>query len=266
MISIEPNRKWKGFSAIYGNKDIIARYTWFLNEFGRRATKIFLKNLGQNISKIPGTQDYKKRLILAEIRDKGKRSWFAVVASAKNLDGAKYDALTSIFEVVSRFDLPDDPVKVILQLMGPWTVDTIPFIPSERQGQVVMKTVDEKLVVQTREKNFAQGDKTTSAMIRYGLVYENRDAIYQKLKVVRDFELQAIRLEFGLVKEGQPHWRPSLRWMKKNGLKKIEKEKDFINVWFDPKFKKYRFKRQVKVKLTQDDLNRMEEFQNKVRV
>ena len=266
MISITPNAAWKGFSQIYGNKDIIVRYTWFLNEFGKRATKIFLKNLGQNITKIPGTKEYKRKLIIAEMRDKGKRYWFSVVASAKTLDGSKYEAKTSLFEVVARFELADDPVKEILQDMGPWTVDTLPFIPSERQGQIVMKTVDAKIVERTKERNFDNGDKTTSAMVKHGLVYENRDAVYQKLKVVRDFELQAIRLEFGLTKEGQPHWRPSLRWLKKNGLRKLEKDKDLIKVWVDPKFRKYRFRRQVKVKLNQDDLKMMQKFQDKVRV
>lgn len=81
-----------------------------------------------------------------------------------------------------------------------------------------------------------------------------------------DFELDAIRLEYGLAPGGKAHWRPALRWMKRQGLRQLEKEKDLVRVWVDPKFRKYRFRKRVRLKLSQDDLVRMEKFQDKVRV
>jgi hypothetical protein len=267
MFKITPNPQWKKFNSIYGSKDILDRYTWFLFEFGKRATKLFYKNLLQRISGLEGSTVYKKSLILAELRDKTRKSWWAVVSSAKPIGDAKYDPKTSIFTVVSRFPtrINDDPIEDILETHGPWTVETIPFIPSPRAGQVVLKTVTEDLVEKTKERNIRQGALIKAKMIRHGIEFTPRFMVYQKLRVIRDIEAEALRIEFGLVKKSKPHWRPSLRWIKKEGMKRLEKDDQLIRLWLDPRYTRYRLIRHYRIKLTQDEVKRMEKFQQKIR-
>jgi len=267
LFKIETTKQWDNFASIYGAKDIRLRYQWFLFEFGKRASRLFYKHLLQQISEIPGSTNYKKSLMLAEVRDKGKMAWWAIVASAKPLGNAKYDPKTSLFVVASRFtNVDSDPVKEILEDMGPWTVDTIPFLPSARAGQVVLKEVSEDQVERTKEANLAQGQDTRSKMVKHGIPFEQRNVVYSKLRVIEDIEMNALRIEFGLAEKSKAHWRPSIRWIKRQGMARLEKDRDLIRVWIDPRFIKYRQFRHFRVKLKQAELKRIQNFQNKVRV
>lgn len=266
MFRITPNQQWKNFHAIYGSKDIFLRYQWFLFEFGKRASKLFYKNLLQRITTLEGSDHYKKSLMLAEIRETGRKSWWAIVCSAKPLGDAKYDPKTSIFQVVSRFTrLDEDPVAEILEALGPWTVETIPFLPSARAGQVVMKTVTESKAKEVQEANFKRAELTRMKMIKHEIPFTPRHVVYETLRVVRDLEAEALRIEFGLATRSRPHWRPSLRWIRKEGLKKMEREQHLIRVWTDPRFVRYRLMRHYRIKLTPNEVKRMEQFQNKIR-
>jgi hypothetical protein len=268
MIRIELNQNWINFGKLYGANDIRLRYQWFLFEFGKKATNLFYKHLVQQIKDIPGTEVYKKSLMVAEIRERGAhKAWWAIVSSAKPLGNAKYDPKTSVFKVVSRFDnVENDPVRVILDELGPWTVDTIPFVPSPRAGQIVMTQESEEKVKAIQEQNFRQGQTTKSAMITHGIPFEPRHTVYQKLRVIEDIELQALRIEFGLAEKSKAHWRPSLRWIKRQGIEALEKDRDLIRMWFDPQFIKYRQFRHFRAKLTSLEVQKIDEFQKKVRV
>lgn len=212
-----------------------------------------------------GTDEYRRRLVLAEIRDKGKASWFAVVASAKPL-GTGIDPEETVLEVVARFKAKDDPVFVILETMGPWIVDTIPFVPSQRQGQVVVKKAKPKEVQALRDRQNGNLSNTTSKMVAFGIEFDPKDKIHSELRVLRNIEVEALAIEFGMAKNSKPHWRPSLRWIKRNIVQIATKERDLFRVWYDPEFKKYRVKRRLRVQLSVKDLQRIKEFQDKVRV
>lgn len=267
MFRIDASPEWDDVQALYGSKDIVVRYQWFLFEFGKRATQLFYKHLLQSIKDIPGTETYKKSLMVAEIREKAHKSWWAIVASAKPLGNAKYDPKTSMFKVVSRFDnVQDDPVRDILDELGPWTVDTIPFVPSPRSGQVVMVEAPEKTIENIKNTNFRQGEMTRSRMVAYGIPFEPRHTVYQKLRVIEDVELQALRIEFGLAEKSRAHWRPSLRWVKRQGVDKLEKDSDLIRLWVDPQFIKYRIFRHYRTNLSPIEIERIQEFQKKVAV
>jgi hypothetical protein len=266
MINIKPNAAWNKMSKIYGAKDIKARYDWFLFEYGKRATRLFYKHLLQQITEIPGTKNYKKALMMAEVRDRGRRAWWAIVASAKPIGNAQYSHKTSLLTVVSRFpDVENDPVKEILEDMGPWTAETIPFLPSPRAGQVVLKKVSEAEVTRVRESNLRRGEKTRTAMIKHGISFTPRHVVYQKLRIIEDIEMNALRIEFGLAEKSKPHWRPSLRWIKTTGFRRLEKDKDLIRLWLDPTFAKYRLFRHFRVKLTPEEVKRIQNFQDKIR-
>lgn len=260
MISIKPNQQWKNFDRIYGRSDIVRRYYWFLFEFGKRASRLFHRQLGETIEKKIGDKEYKKRLVVAEMRDKGSLAWWAVVGSAKGI--GEFDPSKTIFQVAARFRIDDDPVREILENFGPWTTDTIPFVPSRRAAIVIAKEVSEKEVQKQRKRIQDDWNKIKSKLVVYGIAFEDRIVVHRKLRVVRDIDVDALRYEFV---SGDSHWRPSLRWIRKQGIKKLEKEKDLIRVWVDPKFAKYRVFRHFRIKLTQAELKRIQSFQDKVR-
>lgn len=267
MLKIETTVGWDNFVSIYGAKDIRLRYQWFLFEFGKRSAKLFYKHLMQQLSTLEGTSAYRRSLSVAEIKDSGKRAWWAIVSSAKPIGNAQYDPKTSIFIAASRFtNVEKDPVREILEAYGPWTVETIPFVPSSRAGQIVLKNVTEDEVTRVRETNIRRGEKIKAAMSSHGISFEPRQNVYQKLRVIEDIEANALRIEFGLAEKSKPHWRPSIRWLRKQGMQKMEKEKDLIRLWFDPKFVKYRSFRHLRVKLTQGEIKRIQNFQDKVRI
>lgn len=267
MINIQVTQSWNDFVSIYGSKDIQARYQWFLFEFGKRASKHFYKHILQQISTVPGTSTYRKSLMLAEMRDRSRNAWWAIVASGKPIGKAKHNPKTSLLIVASRYEgVSKDPVSEILESMGPWTVDTIPFIPNPRAGQVVLKQVSEEKIEQTKESNLEQGDVTRAAMIKHGIPFTPRHIVYDRLRVIEDVEMTALRIEFGLDKRPKAHWRPSLRWIKRQGIQALEKEIDLIAMWIDPSFGKYRLFRHFRVKFDQSDVNRIQKFQKKVRV
>jgi hypothetical protein len=265
MLSIKPNSKWVGFSKIYG-KEVLHRYRWFLFEFGKRSTRLFYKHLLQSIRTIPGTTEYRKRLMITEIRDKGAKAWWAIVASGKQFGKAEYDPNRNIFQVATRFPgIEGDPVYEILELMGPWTVETLPFIPSQRAGQVVMRTVTEAEVESVKNKNFKNGALTKTKMIKYGLMFEPRHIVYRELRVMTDVEVEAIRMEFGLKEKAKPHWRPSLRWIKREGIRKLENDKELMRVWTDPKFLRFKLIRHLRTILRPAEVKRIQKFQNQIR-
>lgn len=267
MIKITPNSAWTKFARLFGEETIIDRYYWFLFEFGKRASRLYMKELKERISNIPGSSEYKKRLMITEIRDKGKRAWWGVVVNGLPLAGTEYDPKKSIFYVASRLkDEPLDPVWDILDSLGPWTVDTLPFIPSNRAGAIIMKTVSESECAVVREANLKQGTLVTTRMIKHGVTFDDRHVVYKKLRVIRDYEAEAIGHEFGTRKNAVPHWRPSLRWLKRQGIQKLGRDKDLFRAMTDLNFNKWRMRRHFKFKLTPAELKRIQRFQDKVRV
>lgn len=264
MIEIIPTSGWKRFEKIFGSS-VRERYRWFLFEFGKKANLLFQKRLGESASKLPGGNVYKKRLALAEVRDKAKRSWFATVMEAQTLEQGEYDADRVILSVASRYSgIAGDPVREILQAFGPWTVETIPFVPKSRTGLVVAKEAEEEKVAEVREANLARGDTVRAKMLELEVPFDPRDVVYQTLNVVPDFASLAKSWEFGSRKGGVPVWRPSLRWLRTTGVKQLQKDKKLLRVWTEANFR-YRVVRHLGLRLTSEELKAIQNWQNSLR-
>lgn len=264
MIEITPTSGWRKFEKIFGSS-VKERYRWFLFEFGKKANLLFQKRLGESASKLPGGKEYKKRLALAEVRDRGRRSWFATVMEAQTLEAGQYDADRVILSVAPRFSgVAGDPVREILSAFGPWTVETIPFVPKSRSGLVVAKEVPEERVAEVREANLAQGEALRAKMLALEVPFDSRDVVYQTLNVVPDFSSLAKGWEFGSRRGGAPIWRPSLRWLRREGVKKLEKDKKLLRVWTEANFK-YRVVRHLGLRLTGEELKAIQNWQNSLR-
>jgi hypothetical protein len=262
MISIKKTPGWESMEKIF-RYEWRKRLDWFFYEFSKQATFIFHEKLLGSLEDVVGVDDYKERLVVAELRQGKKKSWFAIAALAEG--GANFNGKTTILNVVPRFSLEKDAVKEILYSYGPWTIDTIPFVPSIRQAAVTITEADEKDVIALAERNIANGSIVNELMLKYNLSFEPRFVVWKKLRVIPDWRVEAIKIEYGLTDNSRPHWRPSLRWLEKTGIKELQKIKPLNRVWFDPNFSGFKKFQKIQEKFTESDLKEIQEFQDKIR-
>jgi hypothetical protein len=268
MLKITPNKKWKEADELF--RDILKRYDWFLFEFGRKITAELYDSLLGEIKAIHGSEDYRKRIAVAEIRDRGGKYWFATVVRAERFGQTKTDSSSAILTVIARYpsDKGDDPIRDILQAFGPWTVDTLPYVPSERVATVKIDAGKPKEVANIRKKNMKDMPSIQKAMDELDIPFDPRVMVMSKLKVVEEFEKWVNGLEFGLSGDRHPHWSKAIRKAKVVGLRKLMKDKGLMNVLTDPTFKKYRVKNHFgptgKMRMTEQELKGLEKFQKRL--
>lgn len=265
-MSITASKNFQNFSDLFG-EDMLDRFDFFCFQFGKKLTYLIHQELMDRISSVKGPKDYKKRLVIAEVRDQDGRSWWAIVAKGKTLSQREYDPKLSILTVVPRYDLDvENPVEDILVHYGPWTPETLPFVPSLRQAAVVIKKVTSKDCAEVKRKNMSQMDAIHAKMDINDLEFETRLHVYEKLKVVPDLEIEAMRLEFGAGVQKQAAWVPALKWGEKIGLTMIQNDKQFMRILTDPTFTGYKVRQHAHDFLTPSELKALEKFQNKVRL
>jgi len=263
-IIIKPNKKWEDATEFFST--VMKRYDWFLFEFGRLITRELYKNLLGELKGVKGPKDYAKRLVMAEIRDRGGKAWFAVAVRAVNLHEQMKDSDHSILKVVSRF--PDmkgfDPVRDILQVYGPWTVDTIPFVPSDRAAIVTIEAAKFPAVQKVKVKNKESMAKVQKIMADHDIAFDSRIFVMRKLKVVEDFEKWINELEFGISGARRPHWGPAIKKTQVAGLRKLMRDKNLMAVLTDPMFKQYRVKHHLKQKMNDQEVKDLEKFRKRL--
>lgn len=263
MLRIKPTREWNNFFQIFG-REIMARFNWFQFEFGKRMTCLVHQELLSRVSQIKGSKSYKKRIIVAELRRANNRSWWAIVTKAKGLHEGNYEADKTMFTVVPRFELPEEsPIKV-LEKFGPFTVETMPYVPSPREAQVVAERATPDRVARVRERNYAEANVVTSQLLQLGVEYDPRLAVYKKLKVIEDLEAMALGMEFGLVDGGKPHWRPAIRFANRRGVTILKTDRDLIKAMTSANFRRFSRMKHFRVKIKPSEVKALRRFQNKI--
>lgn len=265
MIRITKNQQWKQFERLF-NKDILKRYEWFLWEFSHRLTLQVNDYLLGRLPDVIGDVEYKKRLAVAEIRDKKMKVWWAIAARAFDMSELEIDPGRTIFKVSTRMKIKNDPVADILQDYGPWTLDTIPWVPVLRQAAVVAKTVTAKEVNETYLDNRRNWKEISALLENYKIDTMPRQMVLSRLRAVTDLSVQAIRMEYGLEEGSSPHWRPAIKWARNEAPKVLKNDEDLFRSMTDPKFQKWKRKGHEKDHMTEAEVKALQEFQDKVRV
>lgn len=265
MLSIKKNSAWIRFEKLFG-KDILKRYDWFLFEFGKKMTRLIHDELLGRIDEIKGAESYKKRLVIAEIRHSNERAWFAIAAKAISISDAKKESKNQILKVVKRFKLKDerDPIQEILEQYGPWTEESIPFVPSQRQAMIVVQNVSEEKYDEVLKRNAADIVEYTKLMSEFKINTQPRFDVKSKLKVVKDLEIQALKIEYRKVPDGKPHWRPSIKYGKTQGLRKLMTDKDLIRSMTEASFIKWKTRKHLRIKITASEYKIFDKFQRAI--
>lgn len=265
MLSITKNSAWIKFEKLFG-PSILKRYDWFLFEFGKKMTSLIHKELLGRLEDIKGTDKYKKQLVIAEIRNSGDRTWFAIAARALPLKDQKEESKTQILKVVKRFVIKDerDPIKEILEDYGPWTEESIPFVPSLRQAMVIVKDVSKETYQEILKKNEIDLPIYTKLMSDFRINTQIRRDVKTKLRAVKDLDIQALQLEYRKVSEGKPHWRPAIKYAKTQGLRKLMTDRDLIRSMTESSFIKWKSYKHLRVRMNSNEMKNFEKFQKEI--
>lgn len=264
LVKITPD---KNFDIAYKFlQELPKRYEWFCFEFGKTVANYFYDLLSEEISGIRRVpKDYKKRLVVAEIRDSGAKYWFAVAVKSVPMRSTERREDNTVIKVISRFPGEfADPAYEILQSYGPWTVDMLPYIPARQSAIIVAEAASAGRVEDVRQRNKNTRSKWMQLMIEYGIEPEIRSNIPYKLKIIEDLEKLVNEMEFGVGPRWHPHWAKALRKTRSNMIRMLLTHRDLLASMTDPKFKKYRVKVHLSQKLRSEDVRNFEKFQKRL--
>lgn len=206
----------------------------------------------QVLDQIPGGSDYadlKKALKLVEISGgkKGQEAAFAIYVNPKGRRIKKIDTQKTLILVQAkkgRNPAPDD--VALLDRLGPWTADTLPFWPRRSEAVVVQRKVSKKEVDAVAKKLKKQLPDIRRQLLELGrrIAPDKPDApgkIKRNAKAVPDIAMQALSLEFG--GEGvrsKPVFRKAIGGVKRSMGRLPGRYVEIKDAMTEPNSKKYK--------------------------
>lgn len=185
-------------------------------------------------------------------------------------------AKKTILFVVPRASVlvPPLPEVLILKNHGPWTPETLPFLPADRNARVFYRTVTAKEAdeVTAKQKDPAQRLKIKTLLDQVGFRPPRADLKLQTpppaVRAIPDAAYAGFRTEFGYGGgERVAHWAPSLRDLKRGGLKRLLKSKTLKKAVERARFDEWKkWPPRTVDKVSQQDTMRYKAFQTKVRI
>lgn len=194
------------------------------------------------LAKIPDSPDYdvyRKAIQVVSIHGLGNtEAAFAVRVNPRGKKVRTVDTKLAILYIEPRRKLARaKPEILVLQQFGPWTADTLPFMPSLRDAKIVTRTVIERKVKAIEATNRKQRPQWRLALAKCG---------FRKIRVTRqlkktsqtrkmpDVVLDGLQLEFGGGKgKVKPHWRPGIRAVVHQHLPFLLKNKRTLRRFFE---------------------------------
>jgi len=148
---------------------------------------------------------------------------------------------------------------------GPWTPDTIPYIPKPSEALVLYVKVPVMDRKYFRDRNIKDMRKVRSMLAREGISTKDPLKNLSKIYAVEEIEYYALRREFGLLAAEKPIWKPSIKFMKKKGAEYlITTNKQLWRTLFDPSYKGYGMLGRF-TEIDADHVKSFQSFQDKVR-
>lgn len=159
--------------------------------------------------KIPGSSEYdtyRNSLSVEKFAGIGKiQDSFGIVATPKTEKARNQKANATIVFIKSRNQ--KSKTVAILEQFSPWTLDTLPFKPSQKQAVVRFRKVTPAEYEQIKQQRTQDRPRWSAALQRLPGTLDQEP----ELKGFPDVGFTALRLEFGL--GGEPavaHWRPAI--------------------------------------------------------
>lgn len=161
----------------------------------------------------------------------------AIKKSSKDIDQTR-----NLIKVLpNKRNLQQSSASVfVLVRYGPWTLKTLPYIPDAKEATIIFMKVEPEQVIKVGKKNKKESKKVRSLLLQNGVKYAHRAEVMKDLHGFNDLEYWTLKKEFGIDARKVSVWRPALRYITKEGYKKIMKKHiELYRTLFDPTFKSY---------------------------
>jgi hypothetical protein len=273
MLKVSPPDNWQ-------------RYRKLLGEFDKRVKRAMQicvetaaeKGLELLKDRIPDSEDdneYGDSLVIKQVELSDGSTGAAIISSVETMSKRHLRELEPQHDIVyvrvkrTANESIDEWLQMIEDL-SPWTIDTIPVVPSGDQADVIYRKVSKDEVVQVRKRRKSQ-NKTIDEVLRKAGI-SKRDTIPgsemeqppQESKTIPDVVFNAIRMEFGLGGTRiTPHWRPMIQKVKRALPREIAKNKDITDVLTNPFNREWK-KPSDKQSISESDAIKFLKFQSKV--
>lgn len=204
----------------------------------------------------------------------GSKTAFALRIKARARRVRAVDAKKTILLVQARRSrlVPPKPEVLVLAGQGPWTMDTLPFMPRTRDATLLSRRVSaaEAKRIEDRQRDPAQVLKVKRLLAEAGFIDRRKELKVETPPVVRavpDLAYAALRAEFGADEGRNPHWRPTLRDVRGPWLKRQAKFRPFKDLLTKPRFAAWkRWPPRVRAHVTLAEAKTFAKFEKHLRV
>lgn len=198
-----------------------------------------IKARGYMLESIPSNADWKDyRESLEVVRMEGENPAFAIRVLPKQRVLEETDSETTVIYVRGnrRLKRPNRAIE-ILEAFNPWTLDTLPFTPERTDAKLVSKKVGKRKTHFIRKSRINDRKVWRAELRGAGVPLPVLRVPKIKLpKVVSDLAYEGYKLEFGVGIKPHPHWRPSIRKVATEDIKKIGRSGKVSRVFRDNAF------------------------------
>jgi hypothetical protein len=224
-------------------KQLEKRAQALLRQVPYAAAQELYKSLMSGIPKNATYKDYAEALRVLEVGSKSKTTGaFAVYASSNARKVKKTRVANTVIyvRVKKRIDRPRPQVQ-LLEDMGPWTMDTIPFWPKSNEATVVKREDTVKNVTKIADMQKRQKGKVRRSMEKLGVRMPPKKGPGQinrkrNQKAVPGMAGAALRLEFGGGGErAHPLWRQGIKSVKGVMPQLSQRYKEIHDTWYNAK-------------------------------
>lgn len=124
----------------------------------------------------------------------------------------------------------------VLVKYGPWTAETLPFLPTRRQASVIFRKVSAREVRAVTKAREDDAPRWRRALARAGLRTKPASIPWASVSsgLIPDVAFEALAVEFG-PHHPRPHWRPALRDAVR-GVGALHRERELVKLLTDPEY------------------------------
>lgn len=158
------------------------------------------------------------------------------------------------------------PGLYIMMKYNPWTADTLPWIPPKGDTVITYTVEKESVVSAIRKKRKRDLPRVVNLLKKKGvkLKPDKKPKNIESASVMSDLCKMALSFEFGLGRRSKPHWKPMVRYFRKQGIEKIANTQKFLRTMTDPNYNGWKRLGVVKIKIAVKDVENFDEFQQRI--
>lgn len=236
-------------------------------EITRQLTRDTFEELLKRLPVNDFIQDYRQSLTFGEVRG-GEKGLYAIYVNPKARRVRRLDMSTTLLYVHSKLQgRRAKPDILVLQANNPWTTDTIPYQPSNRDALLVSRRASRGLVTKTAEHKERTRTQWTKELRQAGVrKFAPPKTIPRGLEAMPDFLLEAMRLEFGLGPgRSRPHWRPAILGIRRRLPQFIRRNPKLVYALTRPEFRQWRrWPQKMTTKVRFNDVRGFIQFQRRL--